>query len=297
MKVIHDLNDKSNIKRMEKFYFELMKRFDWYPPPLNPIKDMLIEDPKFIECLEKIESLEKKVKKLGAITDEDLQKYLKREELKKEYDQLSKQTLQVGAMVNHQDLIRMKRVLRRLDYINEDDVLKIKGKIACEVSAGDEIIVTELMVNGNFQKLDPESIAAICSCLVFSETKNEPVEPKHPVLADAYNKLSGIIKKVASVLVECKIDINEEEYINSFKPDLVEVTYKWCKGKKFEEICKLTEIYEGTIIRCLRRLEELLKQLALVAKTQLQNPELYEKLETASQKLKRGIVFAASLYL
>lgn len=97
--------------------------------------------------------------------------------------------------------------------------------------------------------MEPEVIAAICSCLVFTDTKKEPVEPKNPILADGYGRLVTIVKNVASVLVECKIDINEEEYTNSFKPDLVEVTYKWCKGRKFEEVCKMTEIYEGTIIR------------------------------------------------
>jgi len=78
---------------------------------------------------------------------------------------------------------------------------------------------------------------------------------------------------------------------------MMEVTYKWCKGKKFEEVCKLTEIYEGTIIRCFRRLEELLKQLSLVAKTTLENEEMQGKIDQACDKLKRGIAFAASLYL
>ena len=202
MKIIHDLNDKNNIKKMEKFYFELMRRFDWYPPPLDPVKDMEIDDAEFLEYLEKIQRLEKKINNLGNISDEDLKNWLKKEELKKEYEQLNRQTISIGSMVNTEDLKRMKRVLRRLEYITGEDVLKIKGKIACEVSAADEIVVTELMVNGNFQKLEPEAIAAICSCLVYTDTKNEPVEPKHPILADGYQRLAGIVKKVASVLIE-----------------------------------------------------------------------------------------------
>jgi superfamily II RNA helicase len=39
----------------------------------------------------------------------------------------------------------------------------------------------------------------------------------------------------------------------------MELTYKWCSGAKFKEICDLADdIYEGTIIRALRRLDELL---------------------------------------
>ena len=161
MKIIQDLNDRNNIMKMEKFYFELMKRFDWYPPPLDPIKDMEINNAEFLEYLEKIQKLEKKINRLGAISDEDLKNWLKKDKLKKEYEQLNKQTMSIGSMVNTEDLKRMKRVLRRLEYISDEDVLKIKGKIACEVSAADEIMATELIVNENFQKLEPEAIAAV----------------------------------------------------------------------------------------------------------------------------------------
>ena len=297
MKIIHDLVDKKNIKKMETFYFELMKRFDWYPPPLDPVKDMEIDDPNFLDYLKKIDELEKQVDNLGQITDEDLKSWLKRDELRKEYDLMTKQTATLGAMVASNDLKWMKRVLRRLDMISEEEVIKVKGKIAWEISAANEIIVTELLINGQFQKMEPELIAAVCSCLVFTESKNEVQEPKNPILADSYSKLITIVKKVATILVECKVDINEEEFISSFNPELMEVTYKWCKGKKFEEICKLTEVYEGTIIRCLRRVEELLKQLSLVSKTQLENLEMHAKIESAIEKLKRGIIFAASLYI
>lgn len=67
----------------------------------------------------------------------------------------------------------------------------------------------------------------------------------------------------------------------------------WCNGSSFCDVCKLTDTYEGSIIRCLRRLEELLKQLQDCAKI-FNNKELQQKFEAASQSLKRGIVFAAS---
>ena len=34
---------------------------------------------------------------------------------------------------------------------------------------------------------------------------------------------------------------------------------KWCQGAKFKEICELSDnIFEGSIIRCFRRLDELI---------------------------------------
>jgi hypothetical protein len=40
--------------------------------------------------------------------------------------------------------------------------------------------------------------------------------------------------------------------------------YQWCRGAKFAEIMKLTTIFEGSIIRAMRRLEELLHQLTVL---------------------------------
>ena len=52
----------------------------------------------------------------------------------------------------------------------------------------------------------------------------------------------------------------------------------------------------GSIIRALRRLEELLREMVNAAKS-IGNADLEAKFEEARTKLKRDIVFAASLYL
>jgi ATP-dependent RNA helicase DOB1 len=53
---------------------------------------------------------------------------------------------------------------------------------------------------------------------------------------------------------------------------------------------------EGSIIRVLRRLEELLRQLAS-ASLAIGNSELKNMFEEGSARIRRGVVFAASLYL
>jgi ATP-dependent RNA helicase DOB1 len=64
---------------------------------------------------------------------------------------------------------------------------------------------------------------------------------------------------VATVMIESKIPLEREEYIRKFNPDLMEIVYKWCYGAKFKEICEAAnDIFEGTIIRGFRRLDELL---------------------------------------
>lgn len=58
----------------------------------------------------------------------------------------------------------------------------------------------------------------------------------------------------------------------------------------------MTDVYEGSLIRLFRRLEELLRQVAQAAKV-MGNEELEQKLETALSKVRRDIVAAQSLYL
>ena len=62
------------------------------------------------------------------------------------------------------------------------------------------------------------------------------------------------------------------------------------------DVQKLTGSFEGTTIRTLRRLEELVRQLANASKS-IGNHELQSKFEKGSELLKRDIVFCSSLYL
>jgi ATP-dependent RNA helicase DOB1 len=58
----------------------------------------------------------------------------------------------------------------------------------------------------------------------------------------------------------------------------------------------MTDVYEGSLIRLFRRLEELLRQMAQGAKV-MGNSDLEEKFQGALSKVKRDVVAAGSLYL
>ena len=87
-----------------------------------------------------------------------------------------------------------------------------------------------------------------------------------------------------------------EDYVKRFSPDMMEVVRAWAQGLSFEKICTMTPHFDGSIIRCLRRLEELLRQMHEAAKV-AGNVDLEIKFVTARTLIKRDIVFAASLYL
>ena len=59
---------------------------------------------------------------------------------------------------------------------------------------------------------------------------------------------------------------------------------------------KMTDVYEGSLIRTFRRLEECMRQMAQAAKV-MGSEELETNFETSLTMVKRDIVAAQSLYL
>jgi len=86
------------------------------------------------------------------------------------------------------ELKSRKRVLRRLNYCNDKDIIELKGRVACEITGADELLVTELLLKGVFNSLTPAQTAAFTSCLVFEEKSSE-MPTLNPALSTALRTL------------------------------------------------------------------------------------------------------------
>ena len=82
---------------------------------------------------------------------------------------LNRRIAAAHSVMHLDELKHRKRLLRRLEFCTADDVVSHKGRVACEISTGDELLLTELIFNGVFNDLTPEQSAALCSCFVFQE--------------------------------------------------------------------------------------------------------------------------------
>ena len=98
------------------------------------------------------------------------------------------------------------------------------------------------------------------------------------------------------MLNDARIATDEAEYVAKFDSGLVNMVYAWANGARFEELCSMCDLFEGSIIRAIRRLSELLDELQSAAKA-IGNEELYRKLNVGATLIRRDIVFAASLYI
>lgn len=95
--------------------------------------------------------------------------YRRKQESQQKIRSLKKQIQATHDVLQLEELKCRKRVLRRLGFTNSADIVDMKGRVACEISTGDELLLTELIFNGVFNPLSPEQCAGLLSCFVFDE--------------------------------------------------------------------------------------------------------------------------------
>lgn len=183
-------------------------------------------------------------------------------------------------------------VLKELKFINENSTVQLKGRVACEINSANELVLTELILENTLANYEPEEVVALLSCFVFQEkTEVEPVVPVK--LEEGRDAILAISRGVESVQDHHKV--SAEEFKSSLKFGLMEVVYEWAKGMPFDQITALTDVQEGTIVRVITRLDETCREVRDAARV-IGDMDLFKKLEEAQVKIKRDIVFAASLY-
>jgi ATP-dependent RNA helicase DOB1 len=59
-------------------------------------------------------------------------------------------------------------------------------------------------------------------------------------LAQPLRVLQETARRIAKVSTESGIALVEEEYVQTFKVEMMDVVMQWCKGVKFADICKVS---------------------------------------------------------
>lgn len=224
----------------------------------------------------------------------ECKRYFVNEVSKRKYLSKVSELNELYEVYHMKECMKMIEVLKKLEYCDDTTVL-IKGKMACEISSGDELVLTEMILNGDFAGLPAEHFVPLLSCIVFEEWDSDNF-----VLSDEnkqyYKLLSDSVEKVCKVLKSCSIDADPAMYLKRFSYELMDVVRMWVCGHTFTSICNSTSIFEGSIIRTFRRLEELFRQLGCAARV-IGNTELESMFELGITKIKRDIIFANSLYI
>jgi ATP-dependent RNA helicase DOB1 len=218
---------------------EVHRRFPDGIAILDPIENMNIDDDSFKKLLRKIEVLESRLLSNSLHNSPRLpelySQYAAKVKITSSIKETKKDITKALAVLQLDELKCRKRVLRRLGFINDADVVQLKARVACEISTGDELVLSELLFNRFFNEMSPEHCAAVLSCFIFEEKSNQKIELKD-VLQKAYREVQAQARIIAKVSQESKLPLDEEKYIESFKYELMEVVFAWCNGATFADI-------------------------------------------------------------
>ncbi|CAK9437421.1 uncharacterized protein LODBEIA_P17990 [Lodderomyces beijingensis] len=190
-------------------------------------------------------------------------------------------------------------VLETLGFIDPQHNVVLKGRVACEINAGWELIITELVLDNFLGDFEPSEIVALLSCFVY-EGRTQKEEPLlvTPRLEEGKKKILTIADKLLKVFIEKRVLLTseEEDFVESKRFALVNVVYEWANGLSFNEIMQMSVEAEGTIVRVITRLDEICREVKNAALI-IGDSKLHLKMAEAQEKIKRDIVFCASLYL
>ncbi|MES1921534.1 hypothetical protein MHBO_003060 [Bonamia ostreae] len=160
-----------------------------------------------------------------------------------------------------EDFERKTKILKELNFIGEDRSVLIKGRVACEINNCDSLILSEMIFENVLSDLEPENILSLISCLVFKQ-KNCSEPHLSRTQENSLEALIAIAQRIGMLQDIYKVGEGPQKYVeDSINPNLMEVVYQWAKGKDFSEICRITNVHEGVIVRTIVRIDETCRDL------------------------------------
>ncbi|KAH7404973.1 hypothetical protein KP509_15G051600 [Ceratopteris richardii] len=269
------------------------------PPVLDLVKDLKLND---ITIIEKYYKRQRLLERMAmnqchrcTLLHEHYNQFKKQSALKERVRRL-KYELSDAALQQMPDFQQRIEVLQEVGCINSELAVQLKGRVACEINSGDELIATECLFENQLVDLDAAEAVALLSALVFQQKDaSEPTLSTR--LRAAKDRMTATAIRLGSLQAEHGLNIIPQDYAHdTLKFGLVEVVYEWAKGTPFAEICELTNVPEGSIVRTIVRLDETCREFKNAARI-IGDSTLYQKMSDASEAIKRDIVFAASLYV
>ncbi|TVY56429.1 putative ATP-dependent RNA helicase, partial [Lachnellula suecica] len=287
-----------NLKKAKEDLFQLLSwtKDDWNEMDFSKIHDMALRDliikrGQQAEIAQKAVSLDcpQFIKHFAMCHDQ----WLIKENITQLRHMMSDQNLQL--LPDYEQRIQ---VLKDLDFVDESSRVQLKGKVACEIHSADELVLTELILDNVLASYEPAEIVALLSAFVFQEK------------TDTVPNLTGNLEKGMKTIIQISEKVNERQtyhqvilsaddsndFVSRPRFGLMEVVYEWARGMSFKNITDLTDVLEGTIVRVITRLDETCREVKNAARL-IGDPELFTKMQTCQEMIKRDITAVASLYM
>ena len=226
--------------------------------------------------------------------DDHIKKYYIYKYKQKEIEKLKKD-INPENMAYFEEFNKRKKILLEMEFINEENMLTLKGKAAREINTTDCVIISEILISDILSMLTDEETVAFLSG--FATNKNQ-IEINYPNISPNLNKAFEKFLEIYETLIkkEEKNEFEENKYNRRFMPDVSLAIKSWMEGASFGEICKLTDLEEGKLYNLILRIFMFLEEIFNFY-TVLGNVKESQRFDRIKNSLLRGIMGVQSLYL
>ena len=192
-----------------------------------------------------------------------------------------------------QEFLRVVEVLEQFGAVREHQ-LESKGRLIAEIRHDNEMLVAEAVAHGIFNDTSGPEAAAICSALI------EEARSGDPAVARTFMKKRPKLKRKLDQLMRVADTVHEAQRARhlripiSVHAGFMPSVFRWASGE--DDWSAIVEEafggHEGDLIRAMRRLIDLLRQLADSPEIPAETGRL---LAHASRVIDRGIVLESAL--
>ncbi len=263
-------------------YLEQGKNSPELEKALNEKKEILeiIKNSKFYNCPLKLSHLKK------------YNSYLKLEQLKKEKEK----SLDPKNMEHYLEFNTRLKILQKLGYIDEHNLVTLKGKGAREIGTTDCVLISELLVSNILEKLSDSEIVGFISGFCYSKNEidfnlDDSISKN---FIETVNEFQDIYNKI--IKIEGEYNFVDNKYDRRITFSISKAMKSWMEGKPFYFILEETELEEGKLYNLIMRIFLFLEEI-INFYGEIGNKNLGEKYENIKKELMRGIMSKQSLYL
>ena len=177
-------------------------------------------------------------------------------------------------------------VLQRLKYLDEQQFFETGALILRDVQIS-ELLMTEMIMAGVFEDLEPDMINAMCASLGAKSSARSVFNYRLPALAPVSDKVEAIVKKLYRIgAIASKKEIEYDFGISGY-------AYMWSQGAEWEEIMDAVGGYDSTIsisgdmVYAFRRGMDIVRQVLFVYRDRA---DVRARLQEAMERMDRDII-------
>jgi len=162
------------------------------------------------------------------------------------------------------DLLKNKlALLQEMGYITDQGttetqgILTVKGEFAASVF-GFELLLTEMYTDGALEQLDEAKLNVFLAGLIFEPRKNDEA----PRLGKDHGELLKLTQHYHRMIHKWESNFRVTPHTKPPYFHLARPIEAWTQGKDFDKICQLTSEDEGSLVRYIRMVIQLLREIA-----------------------------------